>query len=66
VVFTNAVVFPDVEIGEGAVVSAGGVVHHSLKPWGVYAGNPLVQVGVRDRDRILERARRVMEARGES
>lgn len=47
-VFTNSVVLPDVIIGEGAVVAAGSVVHRSLKPWTVYAGSPLVAVGVRD------------------
>lgn len=48
-VFTNTVVLPDVEIGEGAVVAAGSIVHRSLKPWTIYAGNPLVAVGERPR-----------------
>lgn len=56
VIFTNAVVLPDVTVGEGAVVSAGSVVHHDLKPWGIYAGHPLVQVGVRERDGVLKLA----------
>ncbi|MCF7669979.1 MAG: acyltransferase [Verrucomicrobia bacterium] len=47
VVFAGAIVLPNVEIGEGAVVAAGAIVHHDLKPWRVYAGNPLVQVGAR-------------------
>lgn len=46
-VFTNSVVFPGVEIGAGAVVAAGSLVHRSLDPWSVYAGNPLVKVGPR-------------------
>ncbi len=50
VVFTGAIVLPDVTVGEGAVVSAGGVVHRDLKPWGIYAGWPLVQIGVRERE----------------
>lgn len=53
-IFTNSVVLPGVTIGEGAVVSAGSVVHRDLKPWGIYAGNPLVQMGVRDSGPILE------------
>lgn len=55
-VFANSVVHPDVTIGEGAVVGAGAVVHRSLKPWGVYAGTPLVQVGRRDREKVLDLA----------
>ena len=54
VVFTNSIVLPNVRIGEGATVSAGSIVHHDLKPWAIYAGNPLVQVGVRPSDKILE------------
>jgi len=53
VIYTNAIVLPGVRVGTGAVVAAGAVVHHDLKPWGIYAGNPLVQVGVRPQDRIL-------------
>jgi len=56
VVFTGAIVLPDVEIGEGAVVSAGGVVHHDLKPWGIYAGWPLVQIGVRPKEEVVGKA----------
>lgn len=49
IVFTNSVVLPDVTIGEGAVVSAGSIVHHDLQPWTIYGGNPLVKIGVRPR-----------------
>lgn len=56
VVFTNSVVFPDVTIGEGAVVAAGSLVHHSLAAWGIYAGNPMVQVGVRPKETVLRLA----------
>lgn len=56
VIFTNSVVLPDVVIGEGAVVAAGSVVHNDLKPWAIYAGNPIVQVGTRPSQRIVELA----------
>jgi galactoside O-acetyltransferase len=56
VVFTNTIVLPGVTVGEGAVVSAGSVVHRDLKPWCVYAGSPLVQVGIRPKDDILRLA----------
>lgn len=55
-VFTNSIILPGVEIGEGAVVSAGSIVHHNLKPWAIYAGTPLVQVGVRDSSETLAKA----------
>ncbi len=54
--FTNSVVLPDVTVGEGAVVAAGSVVHRDLKPWGIYGGNPLTQIGVRERATMLELA----------
>jgi len=53
VVFTNSVVLPDVTIGEGAVIAAGSLVHRNLAPWGIYAGTPLVQVGIRPRETVL-------------
>jgi galactoside O-acetyltransferase len=56
VVFTNSVVFPGVTVGEGAVVAAGSLVHRDLQPWGIYAGNPLVQVGIRPKEEILRLA----------
>jgi acetyltransferase-like isoleucine patch superfamily enzyme len=55
-VFTNAVVLPGVTIGEGAVVAAGAIVHHTLKPWGIYAGYPLVQIGQREAGPVLRKA----------
>lgn len=55
-VLTNSIVLPDVTIGEGAVIAAGSVVHRDLKPWGIYGGNPLTQIGVRNADRIRELA----------
>lgn len=55
-VFTNAVIFPDVVLGEGCVVAAGSLVHRSLDPWRIYAGNPLVPIAVRPKEVILARA----------
>lgn len=62
VVFTNATVLPDVEIGEGAVVAAGSIVHRSLRPWTIYAGNPLVPVGTRQSGTILRLAHELLAA----
>ncbi len=47
--FTNVVVFPGVEIGEGAVVSAGTIVDRSLEPWGLYRTEQGKVVRVLDR-----------------
>jgi galactoside O-acetyltransferase len=60
VIFTNCVVFPGVRIGEGAVIAAGSLVHHSLEPWSIYAGHPLVRVGLRPKTTVLEKAERVL------
>lgn len=58
-IFTNAVVLPNVTIGEGAVVAAGSVVHYDLQPWTVYAGTPLRRVGERPKERVIELAAQV-------
>ena len=55
-IFTGTMVLPGVTVGEGAVVAAGSVVHRDLEPWKVYAGNPLVCVGTREREAILAMA----------
>lgn len=56
VLFTGVIVLPGVHVGEGAVVSAGGVVHRDLKPWLVYAGNPLVPVKERPKETVMRLA----------
>ena len=48
----NVVVTPDVAIGEGSVVGAGGVVMRSLAPWGVYGGSPARRVKPRPQQHI--------------
>jgi acetyltransferase-like isoleucine patch superfamily enzyme len=59
-IFTNVVILPGITIGEGAVVSAGSIVHHDLKPWAIYGGTPLVQVGVRSPESVLEKERQLL------
>ncbi len=60
-IFTQSLVLPNVSIGEGAVVAAGSIVHHSLKPWMIYAGSPLVAVGIRDPKSPMEALRALLE-----
>ena len=64
IIGTNAVVLPDVTIGEGATVGAGSVVTRSLEPWGVYVGSPARRIKTRPRDVVLENERRLFEKYG--
>ena len=43
----NAVILPDIEIGEGAMVSAGAVVTKNVAPWTIVAGVPACVIGER-------------------
>ncbi len=44
---TNAIVFPGVTIGEGAVLGANSLAKHDLEPWGVYVGSPCKKIKTR-------------------
>jgi|SRR5690242_3602455 len=54
IIFTNALLLPGITIGAGAVVSAGSLVHRDLKPWRIYGGNPLVEIGRRPKEVVLK------------
>lgn len=45
----GTVVMPGVTIGEGALVGANSLVNHNLKPWGIYFGNPVKLMGMREK-----------------
>ena len=64
IIGANAVVLPDVTIGEGATVGAGSVVTRSLEPWGVYVGSPARRVKTRPREIVLDNERRFFEKYG--
>lgn len=56
----NSVIMPGVTIGEGAVVGANALVNHNLKPWGIYFGNPVKLIGMREKP--TEERRAIIEA----
>ena len=60
----NAVVLPDVTIGEGSTVGAGSVVTRSLEPWGVYAGAPARRINSRSREVLLANRKLLFETCG--
>lgn len=47
---TGATIVQGVRIGEGAVVAAGAVVTHDVKPYTVVAGVPAKEISVRERN----------------
>lgn len=49
-VTSRAIVLAGVTVGEGAVLSAGGVATDDLDPWWVYGGNPAQKLHPRVRD----------------
>jgi galactoside O-acetyltransferase len=44
---TNVIVYPNVTIGEGAIIGAGSLVTRSVEPWTINVGNPARVVGQR-------------------
>lgn len=51
---SRAVVLPGTAVGEGAIVAAGAVVHGSVEPWTIVAGNPARMIGQRSPDAQAE------------
>jgi maltose O-acetyltransferase len=47
---SRAVVLPGAEVGEGALIAAGAVVHGQVGAWTIVAGNPARMIGERSRD----------------
>lgn len=44
---SNAIVYPNVTIGEGAIIGAGGLVTKNVEPWTINVGVPVRVVGTR-------------------
>jgi acetyltransferase-like isoleucine patch superfamily enzyme len=59
-VLTNAVIFPGITVGEGAVIGANTVMHFDAEPWTIYLGNPARKIKVRDKQKMLAYARELI------
>jgi acetyltransferase-like isoleucine patch superfamily enzyme len=55
----NCTVLPGVTLGEGCIVGANSVVTKDTEPWMVYAGSPAKPIKPRDKERILESAKKL-------
>jgi acetyltransferase-like isoleucine patch superfamily enzyme len=49
---TNAIIYPNVTIGEGAMIGAGSLVTKDIAPWTINIGNPARVVGERPKVRF--------------
>jgi acetyltransferase-like isoleucine patch superfamily enzyme len=55
----GAIVLPNVRIARGSVIGAGAVVTKDTEPWMVYIGNPAKPHKMRNKELILENARKL-------
>ncbi len=53
IIGANAIILPEVEIGQGAVVGANSLVTKDCKPWTVYIGSPAKELKARKKGKIL-------------
>ena len=51
---TNSVIMQGVTLKEGSVVGANSLLLKDTEEWGVYAGNPTVKIGVRNKDNVIK------------
>lgn len=59
----NCTVLPGVTLREGTIVGANSVVTKDTEPWMIYAGSPARPIKIREKERILESANKLL--RGE-
>jgi len=57
---TNVIIYPNVTVGEGTVVSSGGIVNKDLDSWSIYAGNPLRKIRQRPKNLILKKEKELL------
>jgi len=53
IVGAEAVILPEVTVGEGAVIGANSLVKKDCEPWTIYVGSPARAVKSRPKERIL-------------
>lgn len=56
----NCSVLPGITLAEGSIVGAGSVVIKDTEPWTIYAGCPARPIKTRNKDRIIEAGKRLM------
>lgn len=56
----NCSVLPGVTLGEGCIVGANSLVTRDTEPWTVYAGSPAKPIKIREKERIIESAKKLM------
>ena len=55
----GAIVLPNIDMAEGSVLGAGAVLTKDTEPWTVYVGNPARAIKTRNKELILENARKL-------
>lgn len=55
----NCVVMPGVTLREGSVVGSGSVLTKDTEPWTIYVGSPAKPVGKRDKNIIINNAKKL-------
>ena len=56
---TNSILMPGVILGEGSVIGACSLVNKNTEPWTIYVGVPAKAVKVRNKERMIEFAKRL-------
>jgi acetyltransferase-like isoleucine patch superfamily enzyme len=58
-VATNAIVLPGVTMAKGSILSANSLLNKSTKEWGVYMGTPARLIMYRNKEAIIESAKKM-------
>jgi dTDP-4-amino-4,6-dideoxy-D-glucose acyltransferase len=55
----NCSIMPGVTFGEGAILGANSLAVKDLEPWTIYVGSPAKPIKIRNREKILEYAKKL-------
>ncbi|MCL4430968.1 MAG: acyltransferase [Epsilonproteobacteria bacterium] len=64
IIGSNAIILPNVVIGEGATIGAGCLVMKDMEAWSIYIGYNPKKVGERDKDGIIDLERKLKKELG--